>query len=282
MITPSALIRQFQIPLDEHWGYIYGRCEPWTAAKQAAYEKEYAGDPDRQASCIYGGRWAGRMVTDCARLFSWAFTQLGGSIARGSNSIWDRYLPSRGTLKAGARTDGKPLLPGTAVFTASGGRHNHIGLYVGDRRVIEARGAEYGVVAGKITDSKWTAWGELRGVDYQNSERKGVNHMAKVVLPEGASGATVNMRDEDSRHSALVARVPVGSEVEIKEDCEDWCLIRYDGRIGWMMSDYLEYGGQEGESSGETLPEEERLIIDAALTEIDRHLVIIRSALGKR
>ena len=41
--------------------------------------------------------------------------------------------------------DGNPHRPGSAVFTASGDRHNHIGLYCGENDVIKARGAEVGV-----------------------------------------------------------------------------------------------------------------------------------------
>ena len=32
--------------------------------------------------------------------------------------------------------------------------------------VIEAAGAKQGVISGKVTNKKWTHWGELKGVDY--------------------------------------------------------------------------------------------------------------------
>ena len=35
--------------------------------------------------------------------------------------------------------------------------------------MIEAKGAYYGVVKRKVTESKWVEWGELKGVDYTNA-----------------------------------------------------------------------------------------------------------------
>jgi hypothetical protein len=45
-----------------------------------------------------------------------------------------------------------------------------VGLYVGDGTGIEAMGTINGVTTSKVTAGKWTYWGELTGVDYENSE----------------------------------------------------------------------------------------------------------------
>ena len=166
-IKASELIKEFQIALDDHWGYIYGiKHAMWSQARQDAYVKAYSGDPDRELSCELGSKWIGHWVTDCSGLFAWSFEQLGGKIAHGSNSIWNNYCSAKGQMKSGKRTDGKALLPGTAVFTSSGNKHNHIGLYVGDGWVIEAKGTKAGVTKTPITDKRWTHWGELKDVIY--------------------------------------------------------------------------------------------------------------------
>ena len=281
MIKAEDLIRKFRQALEEHWGYIYGKTrELWSDEKQAVYVRESAGDPDRRNSVLYGGKWAGHWVTDCSGLFRWAFSELGGTIAHGSNSIWDRYCSARGTLASGKRADGNPLLPGTAVFTASGERHNHVGLYAGGKDVIEARGAEAGVTVGRITDRKWTAWGELKGVDYQLADLKGGRKMAKVVLPPNAGGTAVNMREQRTRSAKLVCRVPAGSDVDILEDCAGWSFIRFGSRTGWMMSDYLEREESDGGSSGNAAAAEFREAA-AALDEIVRQTEILRDVLKR-
>ena len=242
MIKAADLIRGFQTALDDHWGYIYGMThEIWTEAKQESYIRQYSGDPDRQTSCEYGGKWAGHWVTDCSGLFHYWFKQLGGSIPHGSNSIWANSCVEKGNL-----TGSFFPFPGMAVFTSSGDRHNHIGLYVGNGLVIEAQGTQAGVITSLISNKKWTHWGKLKGVEYQEEKEEG--KMAKVVLPTGASGSMVNMREKASKQSGIICKVPVGAEVTILEDRADWCRISYNGKIGWMMSDYLEYGGSEGES----------------------------------
>ena len=80
MIKASALIALFQQALDEKWGYIIGHSGAiWTQAKQDAATDEMA--------IKYGSKWIGQRAADCSGLFAWAFRELGGSIAHGSNSI---------------------------------------------------------------------------------------------------------------------------------------------------------------------------------------------------
>ena len=159
MINPSDLISKFQYALEDHWGYIWGQWGgTWTQAKQNA--------ASREMTVKYGSKWIGHRVADCSGMFRWAYSELGEAIAHGSNSIFDRYCSAKGTLKNGKRTDGADLLPGTAVFTGDAKEHGHIGLYVGNGKVIEAAGTRQGVIKSDVTDSKWTYWGELKAVDY--------------------------------------------------------------------------------------------------------------------
>ena len=101
-------------------------------------------------------KWVGKRVADCSGLFYWAFRQLGGTCYHGSNTMYKSYNVACGTLTDGQRSDGKELKPGTAVYkyNTSEGYH-HVGLYVGDGKVIEAKGTAYGVVSSKVTDG-WT------------------------------------------------------------------------------------------------------------------------------
>ena len=165
VISTEALIAKFREALDDNWGYIWGTAgEEWTAAKQKELEKTT--DSDRANGRKYGSKWIGHMVADCSGLFSWAFKQLGGYMYHGSNTMYLKYCENKGQLSKGKRTDGKPLLPGTAVFVWNGEKYSHVGLYVGDGIVIEAMGTISGVTTTKVTAGKWTHWGELKGVNY--------------------------------------------------------------------------------------------------------------------
>ena len=159
MIKPSDLIAKFQYAIDHNFGYIWGTAGVmWTQAKQNA--------ATRDMTVKYGQRWVGHMVADCSGLFSWAFKQLGGYMYHGSNTMYNSYCTAKGKLSGGKRSDGKELKPGTAVFTGTDANHGHVGLFIGNGVIIEAKGTVAGCVKSKVTESRWTYWGELKGVDY--------------------------------------------------------------------------------------------------------------------
>lgn len=182
MIQTSALIAKFQYALDNGWGYIMGAAGVlWTAEKQARATDAMA--------VKYGSKWIGHYVADCSGLFTWAFSQLGGYMYHGSNTMWNKYCTAKGKLKNGKRDDGQPLRPGTAVFIYREAEDNrsHVGLYIGNGKCIEARGTEYGVVESKI--GRWDEWGELKGVSYEEA-------ITVNTLRRGADGPEVKELQE--------------------------------------------------------------------------------------
>lgn len=167
----------------ESWGYIWGKCGIlWTQKQQDALVEKYNADPDKYADyrqgALYGGKWIGHRVADCANLLRWAAKQSGDDgVHSGSNLIWDCDLSAKGALKNGKRTDGGELKPGTFVFTGeTESKHPHVGCYIGNGEVIEDYGTTKGVIKSKITDSKWKWWGERKGMDFDVPE-------GTVVLP---------------------------------------------------------------------------------------------------
>lgn len=187
-ITANALINKFKEALENDFGYIYSTAgEKWTAAKQEEMNKTT--DPKKANSRLYGKKWIGHMVADCSGLFSWAFKQLGGEMYHGSNTMYRKWCRDKGELKAGKRTDGKKLLPGTAVFCWDGSTYSHVGLFIGNDTVIEAAGVKAGVVTSKVTASKWKYWGELNGVEYVESTAEDV--IVHPTIRKGAKGDAV-------------------------------------------------------------------------------------------
>lgn len=58
-----------------------------------------------------------------------------------------------------------PEIAGIAVW-----KNNHIGIYIGGGKVIEAKGFDYGVVESKLSDTKWSKWGKLDFIEYEEVE----------------------------------------------------------------------------------------------------------------
>lgn len=179
MISASGLVEKFRYALDNRWGYIWGTAGVmWTQAKQNQKVKymvdKYGSNWQKNSdakndnyymAALYGSKWIGHTVADCSGLFKWAFNQLGGSIAHGSNSIYDRYCSMKGKITDDIR---KTMLPGTAVFVDKNGDKSHIGLYVGNGKVIEEASTQAGACTSNLTAGKWTYFGRLKGVSYSS------------------------------------------------------------------------------------------------------------------
>ena len=195
VISTEALIAKFQQALDEKWGYIWGTAgESWTAVKQAQLENTT--DKNRAMSRKYGKKWIGHKVSDCSGLFLWAFKQFGMSMSHISSNIYKSYCTStKGRLTAELK---QTIRAGSAVFTGDApGNHPHVGLYIGNDTVIEAKGTVNGVVTSKLTDKKWTFYGELKSVDYgepqQISEPAPIPEPMLPTLRKGSKGEYVQL-----------------------------------------------------------------------------------------
>ena len=192
-------------------------------------------------AAMYGSRWIGHYVTDCSGLFYWAFKELGGYMYHGSNTMWNKYCTEKGKLQNGKRTDGKELRPGTAVFVLKNGSdRSHVGLYVGDGKVIEASGTQAGVIITEITNKKWCEWGELKGVEFTSTPTP----TSSTTEPETPSvgSAIVNdvrvaLRSAPSTSASVLTRVDKGERVQVLSS--EWTRVSYQGKTGYMMTKFL-------------------------------------------
>ena len=269
-VTARAFIEKILIPLAEAWGYIYGYAGvKWTSALQDKIEQTT--DENRQASRQYGSQWIGRMVTDCSGLLRWALRQLGLDIIHHARYQYTNACTNKGTMVDGQRSDGKPILPGTAVFLKGDRAHiHHVGVYVGSGICVEAKGARYGVVTSKL--DHWDHWGELQMVDY--SEAAALE--GTMEIPErgdGAGGDTpvsgmravvntprnyLNLRAKPDSASNRLAQMPRGAVVEVIEGpgtSDEWWQVRFAGRLGWAWAEYLQLIEDNVDEPGDTSQE---------------------------
>ena len=253
-IKTADLIAKFQYALDNKWGYILNATHTkWTQASQnqkvELMVKTFGNDWKNNASAkknssytaaLYGSRWIGHWVTDCSGLFAWSFKELGGYMYHGSNTMWNKYCVAQGKLINGKRDDGKELKPGTAVFVLKGtSDRSHVGLYVGNGKVIEASGTKVGVITTDITNEKWVEWGELKGVDYDSKDTP----VEEKEIPVNIGSAVVNdtkvaLRSAPSTNASILTRVDKGQRVQVIEG--EWTRVTYQGKTGYMMTKFLD------------------------------------------
>lgn len=253
-VKTADLIAKFQYALDNKWGYILNTWHTkWTKSAQdqkinfmqSQYganwkNSESAKKNNSYTAALYGSRWIGNWVTDCSGLFYWAFKELGGYMYHGSNTMWNKYCTSKGKLSAGKRTDGQELKPGTAVFVLKNGSdRSHVGLYIGNGKVIEASGTQTGVITTEITNKKWAEWGELKGVDYDPnstpSEKK--EEQTPSVGSAVVNDVRVALRSAPSTSATIITRIDKGQRVQVLSD--DWTRVSYQGKTGYMMTKFL-------------------------------------------
>lgn len=81
---------------------------------------------------------------------------------------------------------------------------------------------------------------EVEYIDTDRLEEKKSMYEAKVIA---AQGNTVNMRSvmNTASNNTIIAKVPLGTIVEVLEEpSSTWRRIKYDGKIGCMMTQFLE------------------------------------------
>lgn len=97
----------------------------------------------------------------------------------------------RDACKANGNMSAIPEAPGVLVF-----KDKHVGVYIGNGEVIEARGHAYGVVKTKLGDRGWTSWGYCPYVTYEapkpvEPKPTSTGSANLPVLKRGAKNATV-------------------------------------------------------------------------------------------
>ena len=153
------------------------------------------------------------------------------------------------------------------------GNANHIGIYTGmtGAEMVELSGnpenkrynfgdgainssSSRGFVCtsrfnGKSISGGWNRIGLWDRIDYTDGGGDGVEvtYRAQVI------GGALNVRAEPKKASDRLGQLPEGSIVTVTEDLAGWSRIDYDGKNGYVMSQYLKKIREE--------PEEEKIMV---------------------
>lgn len=109
----------------------------------------------------------GQRVHDCVGLikgYLWSATPTSTPVYTASEDVNVPMLYNRCTERGSISAI--PEIPGVCVFMAS---MEHVGVYIGNGEVIEARGHAWGVVKTKLKDRGWAFWGKPKYIDYSNT-----------------------------------------------------------------------------------------------------------------
>ena len=208
-----------------------------------------------------GCKYNGRLAFDCAQLSRYSAKAGGIELPSGSNSQWTKVnWGKRGEIA------GMPMDVVCFVYHEKAGKMSHVGVYLGDGMVADARGHAYGVKHQPVTDYPWTHYAipaeiaqEARldtdshpvyGETARKTLRKGSKGADVVYLQQllNAAGCTPQIEADGIFGSATQAAVmayQVGHGLSV------------DGVVGPMTWAALEGGNEPVQDDGaENAPEE--------------------------
>lgn len=108
---------------------------------------------------------------DCSGAFTYWYKKGGSYMYHGSNTMWRQYAPKKGKIGEIELVPGMPVYKWRKdgkepdKYKNDGiGNFYHVGLYIGDGQVVEAKGVRSGVVYSCI--SEWTHCSTLKYTEY--------------------------------------------------------------------------------------------------------------------
>ena len=155
--TANGLVEYVKAQLGKpYWYGTFGQ-----AASRSLYDQK-----KNQYPSYYKWDYAGEVakVHDCVGLikgYLWCDSAEDNTPAY--NSAQDKSANRmRDACQVEGTMDTMPDIPGVLVFM-----NRHVGVYIGNGDVIEARGHAYGVVKTKLNARAWTSWGYCPYITYE-------------------------------------------------------------------------------------------------------------------
>lgn len=199
---------------------------------------------DEKWKYVAGGHREGEV--DCSGAFTYWYDKAGSTMYHGSNTIWREWCVEKGAI---GEID---LVPGMAVFkkrkwsktykdnrwyNTEPGDVYHVGLYIGDGQVVEAKGTKYGVVYSCI--SQWHLCAKLKNTNYDiDGENPEVYDEWTGIV--ATNSGRLNLRAKPTTSSSSLALIPKGTEVRIVGETDGWYKAVYSGKAGYVSSKYIQ------------------------------------------
>lgn len=164
MKTANWLVQYAKAQINRpYWYGCFGQ-----TGSAALYRSKKAQYPSYYTASDYASQY-GKKVHDCAGLVKGALwcSTVDGTPTYNAN---EDYNANRFYLKATSKgpISSLPDIPGMLVFKGTDRNKNHIGVYIGSGKVIEAKGHRYGVVESAVS-SGWKYWGKCNLINYSNT-----------------------------------------------------------------------------------------------------------------
>lgn len=186
-----------------YWYGTYGQ----TSSRQlyTAKKKQYPA----QYTWAYPKDQLGKRVHDCVGLikgYLWSDTPTSKPKYNAKQDVSANGMYNACKIKGNIKSI--PDEPGVLVFM-----DGHVGVYIGNGYVIEARGHKYGVVKTKLAGRGWARWGKCPWIKYAEVVIDDGNNLSYYPKYKGLSISivdalsSVGVKDVSKAHRAKIAKV---------------------------------------------------------------------------
>lgn len=191
-----------------------------------------------------GGKWNGTHGSNYAARFA------VGGMMRNVNAAdlelgWIVFK-ARGPLDAGYDLPDKYRVGG-ASYTGDVMDYYHVGVVTSVEPLNITHCTESGNVNGVTVDTRQGDWryaALCTMVDYSHGGGEDMEERRAVVVSE--DGNPVKLRPSPSTDKPYLAKVPVGTQVEVMQDAQGWAQVRLpSGQVGYMMDEFLAFDDAE-------------------------------------
>lgn len=203
MLTNLGLVEFAKKALEIKAGYVYGTTGQILTENLLAYKQDQYPDHINRFIDYIKQNYMGKITYDCVGLikgYIWQNDEHDGWYDP-SNDVSANGMFNVAKVKGPIAT--MPDVPGLCV------RYDgHIGVYVGDGKVIEARGTKYGVVQTELEGRGWTHWLECPFILYVKPDTE--------IIKKGSKGEKVIsiQRDLNALGSNLTVDGDFGPKTE--------------------------------------------------------------------
>lgn len=180
---------------------------------------------------------------DCSGAFTYWYKQANSFMYHGSNTMYRKYSTENG--KIGEIN----LVPGMAVYKHKNdgkeptqykndgiGNMHHVGLYLGNGMVAEAKGTKWGCVFSDVNEWDYASRLKYTNYDVYESSSDPVEPQKGVVNTQSGS---LNMRTSPTTSASIITTIPKGTEVLIYDESNGWYKVEYKGKTGWVSGKYI-------------------------------------------
>lgn len=197
--------------------------------RKAAYPNQYTADD-------YKTQIAHPMPCfDCAGLVKspFVFPKYNAADDLGATGIY-------GKCKVKGPLDRSKLKPAMLVFKGNDKTKTHVGVYMGNGKVIEAKGHKYGVIKSDLDSNNWSYMAEYYKLDYSNIKPQPTPESCEHTLEVTTQTDPLRLREGPGLNYPTLYRMPKGSTVLWHgEKSGEWLKVKYQNSWGWAHSDYL-------------------------------------------